>query len=156
MNGINIVAYAPEYKTAFKALNVTWIEQYFKMEATDYRILDYPETYILDKGGYIGVALLDEQVVGVCALLKMEHPKFDLELAKMAVSTEMQGMGVGKKLAKAMIAQAKNMGAKTLYLESSTLLSPALHLYRTLGFVEIHGQPSPYERSDIQMRLDLD
>ena len=69
---IQIVPFEMKYANDFKALNEEWISQFFKMERMDYLALDNPKEYILDKGGYIAVALKDDTVVGVCALIKTE------------------------------------------------------------------------------------
>ncbi len=150
-----IIAYTDQYSEAFKTLNEEWITQYFKMEEMDRISLNHPREYILDKGGYIAVALIKEEAVGVCALIKSEHEGFDFELAKMGVSPKAQGKGIGKLLGLHTIEKAKELNAKRLYLESNRVLVPAINLYRKLGFKEIVGAVSPYERSDIQMELDL-
>lgn len=150
-----IVPYSDSYKSAFKELNEEWITKYFKMEEMDRISLNHPKEYILDKGGYIAVALLGQEPVGVCALIPSNHAGFDFELAKMGVSPKAQGKGIGKLLGLHIIEKAKSMGAKKLYLESNRRLTPAINLYLKLGFVEMVGASSPYERSDIQMELDL-
>ncbi|WP_407427352.1 GNAT family N-acetyltransferase [Arcticibacter sp.] len=66
-----------------------------------------------------------------------------------------RGKKVGWLLANAVVEAAGKMGAKRLYLESNTSLMPAINLYRKLGFKEVTGRPTPYERADIQMSLDL-
>lgn len=152
---IQIVPYEAKYHNAFKALNQEWIEQYFKMEEADHRALDQPESYILDKGGQIFVALLVGEAVGVCALVKMNDSPYDFELAKMAVSPKVQGRGVGYLLGKAILEEARQRGARNVYLESNTKLTPALRLYQKLGFQKIQGIPSPYERSNIQMVVEF-
>lgn len=154
-NQVNIVDYKPSYASAFRDLNEEWISQYFKMEEMDYKALDDPEGYILSKGGCILVALYEEEPIGVCALIKMNDAVYDYELAKMAVSPKAQGKRVGWLLGKAVIRKAKELGADKLYLESNTVLKPAINLYNKLGFRKILGYPSPYERCDIQMDLDL-
>lgn len=88
---ISIVPYEPKYQRAFKELNKEWISTYFTMEAEDYKVLDDPQGYILDKGGYIAVALYNEEPVGVCALIKVNGKAYGFELAKMAVSPKVQG-----------------------------------------------------------------
>ena len=125
------------------------------MEEADYKALDHPREYILEKGGEILVALYNDEPVGVCGLIKMEDPEFDFEIAKMAVSPKAQGKNIGWLLAQAIIEKAKSLGAKKLYLESNTLLKPAINLYYKLGFKKISGRPTPYERSNIQMELEL-
>ena len=54
---IKIVPYEPCYQSAFRTLNEEWITAYFRMEEADYKALDHPKEYILDKGGAILVAL---------------------------------------------------------------------------------------------------
>jgi DNA-binding MarR family transcriptional regulator/predicted GNAT family N-acyltransferase len=152
---VKIVDYKSEYQQAFKALNEEWIATYFKMEEADYKALDNPETYILNNGGYILVALYNEEPVGVCALLKMHNDEFDFELAKMAVSPKVHGKNIGWLLGRAIIEKAKAAGASNLYLESNTILKPAINLYHKLGFVKVPGRATPYERCNIQMALKL-
>ncbi|MDR6525739.1 DNA-binding MarR family transcriptional regulator/GNAT superfamily N-acetyltransferase [Chryseobacterium rhizosphaerae] len=152
---VEIVDYEPKYQTAFQALNEEWISNYFKMEDADYRALDNPEEYILRKGGKIMVALYHNEPLGVCALIKMDDPDYDFELAKMAVSPKAQGKNMGWLLGCAMISAARESGASKLYLESNTILKPAINLYYKLGFQKIMGRPTPYQRCNIQMELNL-
>lgn len=152
---VEIVDYKPSYRKIFKDMNEEWISRYFKMEPADYIALDNPKGYILDKGGHILVALFNGEPAGVCALVKMDDPVYDFELAKMAVSPKFQGHHIGLKLGLAAIDKAKAEGASAIYLESNTLLKPAIRLYDKLGFVKLNGRPSPYERCNIQMELIL-
>ena len=152
---IEIVDYQPKHQQAFRELNKEWIETYFVMEEADYKALDHSDTYILQKGGAIVVALCDKEVAGVCALMKMNDEKYDYELAKMAVSPKFQGKGIGYILGKGVIEKAKQLNATALYLESNTVLRPAINLYYKLGFIKVEGLVSPYERCNIQMELML-
>jgi DNA-binding MarR family transcriptional regulator/GNAT superfamily N-acetyltransferase len=154
-DNIKIIDYNEKYLQTFKDLNVEWISSYFKMEETDYKALDSPDEYILKNGGHIFVALYKNEPVGVCAMIKMDNPKYDYELAKMAVSPKVQGKNSGGLLGQAIINKAKSMGASTIYLESNTVLKPAINLYQKLGFQKIVGIQSPYERCNIQMELKL-
>lgn len=153
--GVQIVPYKAQYRKVFRKLNEEWIKTYFKMEKPDREALDNPEKYILEKGGAIFIALLDGQPVGVCALLKRKDERYPYELAKMAVAAEVRGKHIGFLLGKAVIAQAKALKAKKLFLESNTILKPAIGLYHKLGFKKIVGPQTPYERCNIQMELDL-
>jgi DNA-binding MarR family transcriptional regulator/N-acetylglutamate synthase-like GNAT family acetyltransferase len=152
---VEIVDYNENYQQVFKDLNREWISTYFKMEEADYKSLDNPDEYILKKGGHIFVALYKNEPLGVCALIKMNDAKYDYELAKMAVSPEAQGKNLGYVLGQAIIDKAKSLGASNLYLESNTILQPAISLYQKLGFQKVVGIPSPYERCNIQMELKL-
>jgi len=152
---VQIVEYEPQYHSAFKALNEEWLTTYFEIEDSDRISLADPKTYILDKGGKIYVALYKGEPLGVCALMKMDDPDYDFELAKMAVSPKAQGKNMGYLLAEKIISTAKGLGAKKLFLESNTSLKRAINLYQKLGFQKITGRISPYKRANIQMELDL-
>ena len=115
--------------------------------------LDNPEEKILNKGGYIYFALLNEKPVGACALIKMDEEGAVFELSKMGVLPEAQGHKIGWKLGQAVIEKAKAVGAKKLYLESNTVLTPAMKLYKKLGFKRLDGYDSPYERCNIAMEM---
>ena len=152
---VQIVDFKPAYQQAFRELNEQWISKYFKMEAADHKALDNPQKSIIAKGGHILVALYNNEPVGVCALMKMDDPVYEYELAKMAVSPGAQGKNIGWLLGKAAIDKARSLGAKKLYLESNTILQPAINLYHKLGFQKVIGHATPYERCNIQMELVL-
>ncbi|MGC4234718.1 MAG: GNAT family N-acetyltransferase [Niabella sp.] len=150
---IQIVEYEPQYQSVFKLLNEEWISAYFEIEEADIKVLGNPETYILNKGGEIFVALYNGEPVGVCALIKMDDPDYDFEMGKMAVSPKAQGKNIGWLLGQAIINKAKESGASKIYLESNTILKPAINLYYKMGFQKISGRPTPYKRANIQMEL---
>lgn len=152
---VKIIDYKPQYQDVFRDLNKEWISTYFEMEESDYKALDHPNEYILDKGGFIMVALYEDEPMGVCAMIKMNDAEYDFELAKMAVSPKAQGKNIGFLLASAIIEKAKSKGAKRIYLESNTVLKPAINLYHKLGFQKVAGKPTPYSRCNIQMELNL-
>jgi len=151
---IRIIDYTPVYAADFRALNEEWISAHFEMEEADYKALDHPEEYILNKGGHIFIALYDDVAVGTCALIRMDDTTF--ELAKMAVSPKVQGKGIGFLLGNAVIEKARELGASRLYLESNTKLKPAIQLYYKLGFQRlVSGRPTPYARCNIQMEREI-
>lgn len=140
-----------EYTKDFKQLNLEWIEKYFVVEEHDLEQLSHPEEHIINTGGDIFFALYNDEVAGVCALIKTGDEEF--ELAKMAVSPNFQGKQIGYKLGMHTIEMGKQMGAKRIWLESNRRLAPALNLYRKLGFKEIPITFTPYARADIRMEL---
>ncbi len=148
---IEIIEYQPIYKEDFKRLNIEWIEQYFKVEPYDLLQLDNPEEFLLDKGGAIFLAKADNEIAGTCAIEKMSETSY--ELVKMAVSPKFQGYGIGKILGQRVIEEAKKMGAKHFYLESNTILTPALTLYKSLGFVEVPIGETPFSRANFKAEM---
>jgi GNAT superfamily N-acetyltransferase len=151
--GVHIVPYEPAHRDAFRRLNEAWISRYFRIEEPDTRVLEAPQEQILDKGGRILVAVRDGEPIGVCALLRVDDSTF--ELAKMAVAEHARGVGAGYLLGEAAKETARAAGATRLILESNTILTPAIALYRKLGFTEFTGVLSEYDRCNIHMELNL-
>ncbi len=143
-------------ETAFRELNEAWIRQYFEIEAKDAAVLGDPVLHILHPGGDIIIALLDNRPVGCCALLAMPDRCF--EIGKMAVAEERRGQGIGKRLLARVIERGRELGAQRLYLETSTKLPDAIHLYEAQGFTNLPPErvrKSPYARSDVYMEMFL-
>jgi len=154
---ILIRSFQPGDETAFRSLNEAWITRFFVLEEKDRATLGDPQKYILQPGGQILLAQLSDQVVGCCALMRMDDQTF--EIAKMAVAESAQGLGIGKLLMQESIDLARKLGARRLYLETNSKLKPALHLYSHFGFRTIAEgtlPPSPYARADVRMELLLD
>ncbi|MEO1180359.1 MAG: bifunctional helix-turn-helix transcriptional regulator/GNAT family N-acetyltransferase [Cyanobacteria bacterium J06636_28] len=150
---IEIIDYGPEFGDDFKQLNYAWIEHYFTIEESDRKYLEHPDKEIIQPGGHILMARYGDNIVGTCALVKMDDTRY--ELAKMAVAKDMRGRGIGWLLGQSAIDKARDLGANTLYIESNTTLKPAIKLYQKLGFKKIVGHPSPYQRCNIQLELKL-
>ncbi|WP_392558448.1 GNAT family N-acetyltransferase [Orbus mooreae] len=152
---VDIINYQPIYQHIFQSLNEAWISRYFEMEEADHKVLADPQQSIIKNGGYIFVVLYKQEPVGVYALLKMSDPDYDYELVKMAVSSTAQGKNIGFLLGQAAIKKALELGANKLYLESNTMLKPAINLYQKLGFKKVVRNYTPYQRCNIQMELSL-
>lgn len=155
MKEIHIENYKNEYKNHFYDLNIEWLKTFFYVEPYDEEVLSNPDTYIIDKGGYIFFAMLDNEVVGTVALMPMKQ-KNVLELTKMAVSPKHRGYKIGQQLLKKCIDFSKEIKLDTLILYSNTKLENAIYIYKKHGFIEIPVENnSPYKRSDIKMELKI-
>ena len=152
---VKIVKYSPEYKSDFKNLNLEWLNFYFEVEAIDKKILNNPESEILDNGGMIFFALIDNEVVGTCALIKTDSA---FELSKMAVTESARSRQAGFVLCEAAINFAKEKKAKSIFLSTSQKLEAALNLYNKFGFLpmEISDKDKKYKRDTFKMILTLD
>lgn len=145
-----------EDATAFRTLNEEWITRYFTLEKMDRETLGDPEKMILEKGGYIFMVYSGNQAVGCVALIPIGNGVY--ELSKMAVSPEMRGLGIGRRLLLHAIAQAKRIGAKSLFLGSNAKLANAVHLYESVGFRHVAPEnipPMPYTRANVFMEMPL-
>ena len=141
---------------AFRALNEEWISRYFVVEEEDRRQLDDPVAAYIDPGGEILIAELEGRPVGCVALVPDGTGAY--ELSKMAVAPELRGRGAGRRLLAAAIDRARNLGARSLFLGSSTKLANAVHLYEALGFRHVPPERlhMPYARADVFMELELE
>jgi len=149
---VSILEYSTEHQPWFEKLNRDWIEKFFWMEPIDFEVLGNPEKHILDKGGSIFMAYYDKEIAGTVALKYIEPTVY--EFTKMAVDEKFQGKKIGLLLSEAAIVKAKQQGANKIILYSNTVLTPAISLYRKLGFQEI-PLDGPYKRSNIKMELIL-
>jgi GNAT superfamily N-acetyltransferase len=153
---IEIREFQPGDEEAFNRLNEEWIVRYFVLEKKDVEALATPRETILDRGGRILFAVHGGAPVGCCALVAMGPGEF--EVAKMAVTESAQGLGIGRRLLEATIEVARAAGASQLFLETNSVLAPAIRLYESVGFRHIPAdrkKASPYARSDVQMELIL-
>jgi putative acetyltransferase len=153
---ISIRQFQPGDAAAFRRLNEEWINRFFRIEPKEALILADPQTKILDAGGRIFFATAGERCVGCCGLIRLGEKEF--EVAKMAVEPAYQRAGIGRKLLRAVIEEARNVGTQRLYLETNHTLTPAIRLYESLGFKHIAAEriiPSGYARADVYMELIL-
>lgn len=147
---VKIVDYTEERKEYIKLLNYEWLQKYFEVEDNDVVQLSNPKEEIIDIGGKIYYALYNNNVVGTASLMKINDTEY--ELAKMAVTENAQGLGIGKLLLEHCINEVQLLQVKKLSLYSNTKLERAITLYRTYGFLET---PMPtdihYKRANIKM-----
>jgi putative acetyltransferase len=151
---------AGEDTTAFRTLNEEWIMRHFALEEKDRETLGDPEGVILKQGGHIFMVWTsiddEDEAVGCVALIAMGDGVY--ELSKMAVSPKMRGMGVGRKMLEHAVAQAKEIGAKRLFLGSNSKLADAVHLYESVGFEHLPEERRPrmpYRRANVFMEMEF-
>ena len=137
---------------AFKTLNIEWLETYFVVEAIDELVLSNPQAEIIDKGGFIFMACIDEQTVGTFAYIKKGEGVF--EFSKMAVSPTLRGQGIGNQMMQFAIRFAEQHHWKKILLYSNTILENSIHLYRKYGFQEVPMEKNViYSRGNIKMEI---
>lgn len=142
--------YHDRWQKAFYDLNIWWLRDYFKVEPIDERVLSDPENQILAKGGEIFFAVSGGTAVGAVAMKRERAGVF--ELTKLGVDPAVQKGGMGRALCERVIERFQARGGITLFLETSTVLEPAIKLYWKLGFIEKPNPvESPYERSNYYM-----
>ncbi|MFX0558035.1 GNAT family N-acetyltransferase [Maribacter sp. CXY002] len=151
---LKIVGYKDIYAHSFRDLNIAWLEKFFVVEKMDVALLNDSKKEIINKGGYIFIALWNDTPAGCFAFIPNKDGFF--ELGKMAVSENHQGKKIGQEMLAHAVQFAKSKDWKKIILYSSTKLDTALHIYRKFGFQEVPLEKDlPYARSDIKMEMEL-
>lgn len=150
---IHIIEYADRYSADFRRLNLEWLEKYNLLESHDLMVLDNPRGNVLDRGGYIWLALDGPdpvaQVIGTAALMH-EHDDC-YELAKMSVAPAFQGRGISKLLIEQCLQKAREIKVGKLILYSNSQLQTAIRLYTKYGFQHIPVVDTPFVTADVKM-----
>ena len=155
MKTIEILPFDPIYTQTFYELNIEWLQTYFYVEPFDEEVLSQPKKYIIDKGGHIFFVKCDDAIVGTVALMATDNALV-FELTKMAISPNQRGQNIGQNLLQYCIDFAKKQGFEAIILYSARKLENAIHIYKKFGFTELQLEKnSPYNRSDIKMKLKL-
>ena len=148
---VNIINFQNKYKKCFFDLNIEWLKHFFEVEEYDHRVLSDAKKYIINKGGKIFFAKIEDKIIGTVALMPTKN-NLIYELTKMAVKPDYRNKGVGKKLLKKCIEYAHSKNYKSIILYSNKKLRNAIHLYKSYGFKEIKMEiKSPYIRANIKM-----
>ena len=146
--------YSSEDATIFKSLNIEWLENYFEVEPIDERVLSYPKREILDLGGHIIMAEINQKCVGTFAFINKGKKLF--EFSKMAIHPTYRGKGFGNAMMQFAISFAKKKNWNKIILYSNTILKNSIHLYGKYGFIEVPIEPNGiYSRGNIKMELKL-
>jgi len=150
---IEITNYNTKYDQSFYELNKSWIEEFWILEASDLKDLLKPQESIIDLGGEVFFALVNNLVVGTAAMIPFPNSK--IELAKITVQKEYRGKGLSKILLKRCINYAKVSKAKEIFLISNSRLISARKLYDKFGFIEVDLDSNKYKRGNYKMVLSL-
>ncbi|MDC0230453.1 GNAT family N-acetyltransferase, partial [Aureispira] len=100
-----IINYDSKYKQDYKLLSLEWLNANNLYEDADGVMLDFPKREVLNKGGFIFLAKVNEQIAGTVTLLPLEHNTY--EILKLGVNKNHQGIGIGRALIEHCIQQAK-------------------------------------------------
>jgi N-acetylglutamate synthase-like GNAT family acetyltransferase len=121
---IEIIDFDDQYLSELKTLSYEWLRQYSLLEPEDERILCNPKEVILKKGGYIYFARYGKEIVGTVSLIKIDDATF--ELAKLAVTRQYRGHGIGRKLVEHCLEAAKKENIRKIILFTNHKLISAI------------------------------
>lgn len=150
---ISIELFKKEYISDFYTLNKKWIEESFLLEESDKFDLLNPEESIINKGGEIFFALIEDKPIATVAMIPIKSDTY--ELAKMTVDTQYRGNGIANKLMDKCILFAKEKKVKEIILITNDTLVIARNLYDKYGFKEVPLDSDKYLRGNVKMTLNL-
>ena len=110
------------------------INQYFDAKGFEEELATLPGKYAPRKGRLL-LATYDGQPAGCVALREIDSQS--CEMKRMFVYPELQGKGVGRGLAEAIVREAKAIGYSYMRLDTSFRQVEAQNLYQSLGFKHI-------------------
>jgi len=104
----------------------------------DAELADLPGEYASPQGALL-LALVDGEIAGCCALrplISVDYPNA-AEMKRLYVRTSYRGLGLGRKLAEAMLDAARVAGYHSVLLDTLDDMESARALYVDLGFTSI-------------------
>jgi ribosomal protein S18 acetylase RimI-like enzyme len=102
-----------------------------------------PGAYAAPSGRLL-LARQDGAYVGCVALRALDVER--CEMKRLYVRPAFQGMGIGRKLVNALIAEARAIGYREICLDTLSTMETALTLYASLGFRDI----APYRYNPVE------
>lgn len=137
----------------------TLFEEYSKMlgvnldfQSYDDEINNLPGKYSMPDGR-LYLAYYNDNLAGCIALRRLD--KDTCEMKRLYVRPNFRGLKIGKLLSEKVICDAKEIGYKTMCLDTLSTLESAVYTYKNLGFKEV----SPYYNNPLNnvlyFKLDL-
>ena len=114
--------------------DIDLVERYFDQAAFDAELACLPGKYARPQGRLF-IAYVDGKPAGCVALRDLKHGV--CEMKRIFVPDAFRGQGIGRALAKRIVAEAKEAGYRTMRLDTSRRQGEAMRLYESMGFLRI-------------------
>ncbi len=149
---VEFVPYNPEkHREQFFELNVAYFNHLNQLNLHNrgHILLENPHEYvesvfqtfsaIKPPDGIIFLIMNEDKAVGMGAMRKLEDGIG--EVKRMFVKPDFQGKGYGKLMIVRLMDKARELGYRTLRLDTGRMLEAAVHIYKSAGFREIDKYP---------------
>jgi len=103
-------------------------------DSTDTDIKDIESSYLERGGVFLVLEEKDGSLIGAYGLYRLDEQT--CELRKMYLQKDYRGRGLGRMLMEDALSQARRLGFKRIVLETASVLTEAIALYKSYGFVE--------------------
>lgn len=127
-------------------------EEYLKLQHFDQEIEHLEEKYGYPNGR-LYIAFYDGSLAGCIGLKKLHNEV--CEMKRLYVKPEFRGKHIGYSLAKKVIDDAKNIGYKSIVLDTFPFFKSAIEMYKKIGFYEIEQYTDSPMKDPVYLKLDL-
>ena len=103
--------------------------------------------------GRLYLALSEGKAAGCIGLRKLDEER--CEMKRFYVRPEYRGRGIGRRLVEMILADAREIGYRTMLLDTLPFMKSAMHLYDQVGFYEIGSYNDSPVETTIFLRKDL-
>jgi ribosomal protein S18 acetylase RimI-like enzyme len=113
-------------------------------QSFDTELAALPGKYVPPDGALLMARNEAGDLVGTVALRGLDRAQGICEMKRLYVAPAGRGLGLGRKLAEAVITQARSLGYRAMRLDTLPTMQDAQRLYEVLGFREIanyNGNP---------------
>lgn len=131
-----------------------WLDLDLTFQSFAAELATFPGKYTPPTGELFLARNAQEDPIGCVALRGLSSDV--CEMKRLFVKDSAKGLGVGKALVQAIIDAARNLGYKSMRLDSLPKMTAALRLYRSVGFIEIPAYYQTPLSDTVFLELDLD
>jgi putative acetyltransferase len=119
---------------------------------TDVDLADIEGNYLKSGGVFRVVLAPGGSILGCAGLFRLSED--EAELRKMYLLPPARGRGIGRRLLQELLSHARRLGYRRVSLETASVLTEAIALYRSAGFQPV-SRIAPSSRCDQAWELSL-